>query len=106
MNCEKKKCMVQDKTVCVKHSQISPLLIFPDAESTLHVLHGQISLCSSRTVETLATYRKLDTTVTHLQYLDISVRLLPLPHINNKSLWNTSKIKSAPIMVSALIHKR
>ena len=27
------------------------------------VVHGQISLCSSRIVETLATYRKLDTTI-------------------------------------------
>ena len=27
------------------------------------VVHGQINLCSSRIVETLATYRKLDTTI-------------------------------------------
>ena len=27
------------------------------------VVHGKISLCSSRIVETLATYRKLDTTI-------------------------------------------
>ena len=37
------------------------------------VVHGQISLCSSRIVETLATYRKLDTTITHLQYLDLKI---------------------------------
>ena len=75
------------------------------------VVHGRISLCSSRIVETLATYRKLDTSITHLQYLDFSVRLLPLPHRNNKPLWNTGKIKSAPVpgapvIVSALIYKQ
>ena len=73
--------MVQDKTVWVKHSQSSPLLVFPNIESTLHVVHGQISLCSSRIVVTLDTYRKLDTTITHLKYLDFSVQLLPSCHL-------------------------
>ena len=60
------------------------------------------------------TYRKLDTTITHLQYLDLKiiflffVRLLLLPHINNKLVFQYGQIKSAPVprapvIVSALI---
>ena len=101
--------MVQNKAVWVKHSQ-SSLLLVPDTESTLHVVHGQNGLCSSRIVETLDTYRKLHTTK-HTHSLDFSERLLPLPHINKKSLWNAGKIKSAPVpgapvIVSALIYKQ
>ena len=60
------------------------------------VVHRQISLCSSRIVETLATYRKLDSTITHLQYLDLKLiqffcTASDAAHINNKSLWNTGK---------------
>ena len=68
MNCAQKKkhCPRQNSLgqALVKQSAIG----FPDSECTLHVVHGQISLGSSRVVETLATYRKLDTTTTHLQY--------------------------------------
>ena len=32
----KERSMIQDKTDWVKHSQSSPLLVFPDTESTLH----------------------------------------------------------------------
>ena len=68
MNCAQKKkhCPRQNSLgqALVKQSAIG----FPDSECTLHVVHGQISLGSSRVVETLATYRKLDTTTTYLQY--------------------------------------
>ena len=37
------------------------------------LVHEQISLCSSRIVEILATYRILDTTITHRHYLNLKI---------------------------------
>ena len=38
------RSMVQDKTVWVKHSQSSVLLVFPDTDSTLHAFFIRTSL--------------------------------------------------------------
>ena len=98
--------MVQDKAVWVKHSQRSALLVFPDTESTLHVVHVQQQNSGNSCYISQIGHRH-NTPIA----FGFSVRLLPLPHINNKSLWNTGKINSAPVpgapvIVSALIYKR
>ena len=64
--------MIEKRTIVQKLKNNEARPKFAGSYKKKRVVHGQISLCSSRIVETLATNRKLDTTITHLQYLDLN----------------------------------
>ena len=80
------------------------------------VVHGQISLYSSRIVETLATYCKLDTTITHLYYLDLKILFRFFSTVTAAATYkqqildeygqNTAPVPRAPVIASALIYNQ
>ena len=52
-------------------AKISELVLIKKKKK--RAVHEQISLCSGRIVETLATYHKLDSTIAYLQFLDLKI---------------------------------